>query len=141
MRRGMLSAFNDNSTFEAVLLRDVLSVSGLAFQHASDVIQFVYPATGVLVSRFLLDLQSANRYVLHLDSSFDPNVETIVFDHATFSAASLEAPGTPSHSSKGLDVDGQKLVSPDSEGLFSEHDLGTAGTREGKDLEGGVPPA
>ncbi|TFK85096.1 hypothetical protein K466DRAFT_588382 [Polyporus arcularius HHB13444] len=42
------------------------------FQAASYVILFIHPITGILVSRFLFDLQGANRQALHLDSKNGP---------------------------------------------------------------------
>ncbi|KAI0730623.1 hypothetical protein C8Q76DRAFT_792774 [Earliella scabrosa] len=46
----------------------VRAIHGAPFQAASYVIQLIHPITGVLVSRFLLDLQDANRHALDLAS-------------------------------------------------------------------------
>ncbi|RDX51234.1 hypothetical protein OH76DRAFT_1481532 [Lentinus brumalis] len=53
------------------LIFTVVSVSA-PFQAASYVILFIHPITGILVSRFLFDLQGANRQALHLDSKNGP---------------------------------------------------------------------
>ncbi|PIL24626.1 hypothetical protein GSI_12510 [Ganoderma sinense ZZ0214-1] len=70
---------------------DCVQISETAFQHASFVLEFVHPLTGILVSRFLLDLQSTNRESLHLDSTLaTQETETIVFGRAVFTLETSE---------------------------------------------------
>ncbi|TFK86460.1 hypothetical protein K466DRAFT_600296 [Polyporus arcularius HHB13444] len=70
---------------------------GTEHENVSVVTDFTEPLTGVLVSRFLMDLQSANRRALNTDSSLyssgvDGPLESIVFERVVGSLASTIPP-------------------------------------------------
>ncbi|KAI1791845.1 hypothetical protein LXA43DRAFT_380256 [Ganoderma leucocontextum] len=132
VRMGIFTT-GDMPTFGAVLLRNgalyflvlfflnslhltltVLSVSEIAFQNASFVLQFVHPITGILVSHFLLDLQSTNRAVMHMDTISTQQADTIIFDRAVFTlenATSYESfKDAGSHMSKSMDLNDRSSV-------------------------------
>ncbi|RPD57184.1 hypothetical protein L226DRAFT_536655 [Lentinus tigrinus ALCF2SS1-7] len=93
----------------------VLTLLSFGTQHenVSVVTDFTEPLTGVLVSRFLMDLQSANRRALNTDSSLydspgDGPLESIVFERVVGSLAStISVPGEDEGESvHGSDPDG-----------------------------------
>ncbi|KAI0682290.1 putative FMN-binding domain-containing protein, partial [Cerioporus squamosus] len=70
---------------------------GTEHENVSVVTDFTEPLTGVLVSRFLMDLQTANRRALNTDSSLysqggEGPFETIVFERVVGSLASTIPP-------------------------------------------------
>ncbi|KAI1783015.1 hypothetical protein LXA43DRAFT_1103125 [Ganoderma leucocontextum] len=70
----------------------VASLVTPALQNTSNLIIFVEPITAILVQRFLIHLQLANRKALHLDTSQDagPGVGSLVFERVVGSlSASL----------------------------------------------------
>ena len=85
--------------------------------------------TGILVSRFLLDLQSTNQQMLHLESSSTPE-ETVVFGHAIFSLDTR----TSMRSSRVESIG--SFYSDDESTEYSAEKLAVITSKE--DLEGGL---
>ncbi|KAI0794518.1 hypothetical protein C8Q74DRAFT_1365958 [Fomes fomentarius] len=102
-----LQMMNIRSSFATVLYQDglIYFLLHLVFtmvsivdplNPVSNVTIFTLPITAVLVSRFLLDLQHANRETLHLDSQGEPgedghadsNIGSLVFERVVGSIAS-----------------------------------------------------
>ncbi|PIL24627.1 hypothetical protein GSI_12511 [Ganoderma sinense ZZ0214-1] len=121
-RKHHVAAVEDTPTFAGILLRNgtvyfgsllilnalhltfTLVAIDLAFENVSYMTMFTEPVTAVLVSRFLLDLQAANRKTLRLDSQDLSQEETsqgvptgsLIFNRVVGSLGSSILPGSSS---------------------------------------------
>ena len=96
--------------------------------------------TGILVSHFLLDLQSTNRVVMHLDSASGEGMDTIIFGRAVFTLESATNYSDPTRSFKDL-VGGSDLKGMDSDWSSTYSDVRGVPVdlvAEERDIEGGA---